>query len=272
MLAHTQLSLLITQIRTGSVVPLARCARVSCLSDSALPAPPPPGPPLPGPPLEPTGAPAGLIDIGANLLDSMFQGEYRGKQAHPPDLQAVLERAAASGASGGRKQDRYGRPARRWLRTGRGALGARGRPELDLALAGRLTPAGRTGRRLWTAVSRTGVSDCIVTAGSLEEARAALALVRETRQSSSPVRLSCTVGVHPTRALEWLPAAARAAVEAAMAGVAAAEGRPPAAAAEAAATLDAAEADALASPSALTSTLTQSPEYHPTPNLNPPAG
>lgn len=109
MLAHTQLSLLITQIRTGSVVPLARCARVSCLSDSALPAPPP----LPGPPLEPTGAPAGLIDIGANLLDSMFQGEYRGKQAHPPDLQAVLERAAASGASGGRKQDRYGRPARR---------------------------------------------------------------------------------------------------------------------------------------------------------------
>ena len=211
MLAHTQLSLLITQIRTGSVVPLARCARVSCLTDSALPAPPPPpGPPLPGPPLEPTGAPAGLIDIGANLLDSMFQGEYRGKQAHPPDLQAVLERAAAS-----------------------------------------------------------GVSDCIVTAGSLEEARAALALVRETRQSSSPVRLSCTVGVHPTRALEWLPAAARAAVEAAMADVAAAEGGPPAAAAEAAAALDAAEADALASPSTLTSTLTRSPESHPTPQPQP---
>ena len=117
MLAHTQLSLLITQIRTGSVVPLARCARVSCLTDSTLPAPPPPpGPPLPGPPLEPTGAPAGLIDIGANLLDSMFQGEYRGKQAHPPDLQAVLERAAASGASRGRKQDRMaGQPDRpRW--------------------------------------------------------------------------------------------------------------------------------------------------------------
>ena len=110
MLAHTQLSLLITQIRTGSV-PLARCARVSCFSGSALPAPPPPpGPPLAGPPPEPN---AGLIDIGANLLDTMFQGEYRGKQAHPPDLQAVLERAAASGASGGRKQDRYGRPARR---------------------------------------------------------------------------------------------------------------------------------------------------------------
>jgi hypothetical protein len=194
MLAHTQLSLLITQIRTGSV-PLARCARVSCFSGSALPAPPPPpGPPLAGPPPEPN---AGLIDIGANLLDTMFQGEYRGKQAHPPDLQAVLERAAAS-----------------------------------------------------------GVSHCIVTAGSLEEARAALALVRETRQSSSPVRLSCTVGVHPTRALEWLPAAARAAVEAALAAVAAAEGGPPAAAVAATAALDTAEADALASPRALTPTPT----------------
>jgi hypothetical protein len=168
---------------------------VSCFSGSALPAPPPPpGPPLPGPPPEPN---AGLIDIGANLLDTMFQGEYRGKQAHPPDLQAVLERAAAS-----------------------------------------------------------GVSHCIVTAGSLEEARAALALVRETRQSSSPVRLSCTVGVHPTRALEWLPAAARAAVEAALAAVAAAEGGPPAAAVAATAALDTAEADALASPRALTPTPT----------------
>ena len=109
MLAHTQLSLLITQIRTGSILPLARCARVSCLTDSALPAPPPPpGPPLPGPPLEPTGAPAGLIDIGANLLDSMFQGEYRGKQAHPPDLQAVLERAAAHGCWHVREQSSCG--------------------------------------------------------------------------------------------------------------------------------------------------------------------
>ena len=153
---------------------------------------------MPGPPLEPTaGAPAGLIDIGANLLDTMFQGEYRGKQAHPPDLQAVLERAAAS-----------------------------------------------------------GVSHCIVTAGSLEEARAALALVRATRQSSSPVRLACTVGVHPTRALEWLPAVARAAVEAALAAVADAEGGPPAATVAATAALDVAEADALVSPQTLTLTPT----------------
>ena len=76
---------------------------------------------MPGPPLEPTaGAPAGLIDIGANLLDTMFQGEYRGKQAHPPDLQAVLERAAASGASLCGKPVRRGRPARTCLPTGRG--------------------------------------------------------------------------------------------------------------------------------------------------------
>lgn len=36
-------------------------------------------------------------DIGANLLDSMYQGEYGGKEVHAPDLPAVLERAWASG-------------------------------------------------------------------------------------------------------------------------------------------------------------------------------
>ena len=38
-----------------------------------------------------------FIDIGANLLDDMFQGDYRGKKAHPPDLDAVIERAATAG-------------------------------------------------------------------------------------------------------------------------------------------------------------------------------
>ncbi|KAG2494042.1 hypothetical protein HYH03_007688 [Edaphochlamys debaryana] len=38
-----------------------------------------------------------FIDIGANLLDSMYQGEYNDKSYHPPDLPAVLERAWASG-------------------------------------------------------------------------------------------------------------------------------------------------------------------------------
>ena len=42
-----------------------------------------------------------FIDIGASLLDPMFQGVYRGKQQHPADLRAVLEmrRRASSGAS-----------------------------------------------------------------------------------------------------------------------------------------------------------------------------
>lgn len=79
-----------------------------------------------------------LIDIGANLLDGMFQGEYHGKKAHDPDLGAVLERAKAA-----------------------------------------------------------GVSQIIVTAGSLSEARQALELV------ASNDMLFTTVGVHPTRAGEF---------------------------------------------------------------------
>lgn len=33
------------------------------------------------------------IDIGANLLDQMYQGNYRGKQRHEADFDAVLQRA-----------------------------------------------------------------------------------------------------------------------------------------------------------------------------------
>jgi TatD DNase family protein len=33
------------------------------------------------------------IDIGANLTDPMFQGEYNGKKEHEADLSLVLERA-----------------------------------------------------------------------------------------------------------------------------------------------------------------------------------
>lgn len=36
-------------------------------------------------------------DIGANLLDGMYQGEYHGTAHHEPDLDAVLERAWAAG-------------------------------------------------------------------------------------------------------------------------------------------------------------------------------
>lgn len=38
-------------------------------------------------------------DIGANLLDSMYSGEYNGKQYHEADLRAVLERAWAAGVA-----------------------------------------------------------------------------------------------------------------------------------------------------------------------------
>lgn len=39
-----------------------------------------------------------FIDIGANLLDDVFQGRYHGgSQKHEPDLNAVLERATAAG-------------------------------------------------------------------------------------------------------------------------------------------------------------------------------
>jgi len=39
-----------------------------------------------------------LVDIGANLTDRMFRGEYNGKAAvHPDDYAAVLDRAWAAG-------------------------------------------------------------------------------------------------------------------------------------------------------------------------------
>eukprot|EP00948_MAST-09A_sp_MAST-9A-sp1_P003406 g3406.t1 len=40
-----------------------------------------------------------IIDIGANLLDGMFQGKYHGKKRHVSDLPLVLERAQKAGVS-----------------------------------------------------------------------------------------------------------------------------------------------------------------------------
>ena len=37
------------------------------------------------------------IDAGANLLDSMYQGIYHGKERHDPDLDIILDRAYTSG-------------------------------------------------------------------------------------------------------------------------------------------------------------------------------
>ena len=41
---------------------------------------------------------ASLADIGANLTDGMFQGQYMGKAYHNPDLTRVLDRAWTAGA------------------------------------------------------------------------------------------------------------------------------------------------------------------------------
>ncbi|KAJ1675309.1 hypothetical protein EV182_001520 [Spiromyces aspiralis] len=41
-----------------------------------------------------------LIDIGANLADSVFFGNYRGKQVHPDDFERVLDRARQAGVVG----------------------------------------------------------------------------------------------------------------------------------------------------------------------------
>ncbi|MEW5315449.1 MAG: hypothetical protein WDW38_006876 [Sanguina aurantia] len=38
-----------------------------------------------------------FVDVAANLLDDMYEGHYNGKSSHPPDLDAVLERAWNAG-------------------------------------------------------------------------------------------------------------------------------------------------------------------------------
>ena len=38
-----------------------------------------------------------FIDIGANLTDRMYSGEYNGSSKHPPDLTAVIARAQQAG-------------------------------------------------------------------------------------------------------------------------------------------------------------------------------
>ena len=46
-----------------------------------------------------SAAPFSLVDIGANLLDPMFQGIYRDKARHPADFSAVLSRARQAGVT-----------------------------------------------------------------------------------------------------------------------------------------------------------------------------
>lgn len=75
-----------------------------------------------------------MIDIGANLLDSMYAGRYNDKDYHAPDLDAVLQRSWDAGLSSnalkpvqprpdahtqlflGAVSDRHMEPAQAWTR------------------------------------------------------------------------------------------------------------------------------------------------------------
>lgn len=109
-------------------------------------------------------------DIGANLLDGMYSGIYNDKLYHQSDLQAVLDRAFEAGA---------------WvLREPKSPANQPGRidpPPLALALLLLLpldTPQRPTRERAVLCLRCAGVEKLIITAGSLEEARAALQLAR----------------------------------------------------------------------------------------------
>ena len=120
------LELIIAQVKTGAYSaprsPVVQ-PRADIASSASLRAP---APRAAMPPSQATR----FIDIGANLLDTMFVGEYRGKKVHPPDVNSILARAADA-----------------------------------------------------------GVERIIVTAGSLEESKAALDFVRTHRAAGSPVKL-----------------------------------------------------------------------------------
>ena len=88
-----------------------------------------------------------FIDIGANLLDDMYNGVYRGKERHASDLDLVLERAFDNDSD------------------------------------------------------NSVLDKIVVTAGSLEESRKALDLIRFYSEKY-PNRLFCTVGVRPKRSNE----------------------------------------------------------------------
>ena len=152
--ALTLLNSLINAVRTGTVTAPNYGVRMMA---SSVPPTPEPSPPPP-----PSSSSRCFIDIGVNLLDSMFEGDYRGKQAHSPDIDSVLARARAA-----------------------------------------------------------GVQRAIVTAGSLEESRRAIEFIRKRRNAGTDdVALYSTVGVHPTRALEFLPEPELTEVKEAMAALA----------------------------------------------------
>lgn len=85
-----------------------------------------------------------FVDIGANLIDDMFQGIYNDKKKHESDLHAVLERAVSM-----------------------------------------------------------GVSNILVTGGSIQDSSKAMTMSRELRGFPNYPSLFSTVGVHPTNSNEF---------------------------------------------------------------------
>ena len=69
-----------------------------------------------------------FIDIGANLTDGMYSGDYNGTNRHQPDLAAVLDRAESAGVvkmmvtGGSLEESRQVPPGPQSLRSQEGSL------------------------------------------------------------------------------------------------------------------------------------------------------
>ena len=93
-------------------------------------------------------------DIGANLTDGMFQGQYMGKAYHSPDVTKVLERAWAAGTS------------------------SKMTPSVSVLVCTDVVFTWQLSCHRSHVTLYAGVEKIIVTAGSLPEAESALALAR----------------------------------------------------------------------------------------------
>ena len=111
-----------------------------------------------------------LIDIGANLLDAMYQGEYNDKHYHAPDLEAVLERSWRAGVSPGRVLGP--------LPVLPGAHGSCAHYRL-ICMTRVCMVFTHTPHIIIIARHASGIQKIIITAGSLSESRAALELAKK---------------------------------------------------------------------------------------------
>ena len=106
-----------------------------------------------------------ILDIGANLTDDMFLGQYGGKDRHPPDFHLMLSRSLKG----------YTPPAT----TG---------PRVEACSAS--SPTSPPCDRI------------IITAGNMEDVESSLNLATSINECCDERRVYTTVGVHPTRCSE----------------------------------------------------------------------